>query len=54
MLTNSEWRAVGRRVPFLCSPVVGILKMGGGTNLKFVSVYWSMEEEGSINNIAQA
>lgn len=26
----SEWRAVGRRVPFLCSPVVGILKMGGG------------------------
>jgi len=25
-----------------------------GTNLKFVSVYWSMEEEGSIDNIALA
>jgi len=25
-----------------------------GTNLKFISVYWSMEKEGSINNIALA
>ena len=45
---------MGRRVPFLCSPVVGILKMGGGTMVNYVFDFRSMEEEGSINNIAQA